>query len=160
PAPASPLIGRGAELAAIADLLLDRARLVTITGSGGSGKTRLALELAHALTERFEQVAFVPLAPIGSSDLVLSTIARALEIVELPAEPLADTLARTIGERRLLLVLDNFEHLLDGAVDVGRLLKHCSQLRVLVASRATSHLVGEHEYPLDPLPAPDAAALF
>jgi predicted ATPase/DNA-binding SARP family transcriptional activator len=161
PTPANPLIGRREELRAISDVLLGEARLVTLTGAGGSGKTRLALQVATALQAEFgQQVCFVTLAPLQDAELVPTTLMSALGVKEAAGEPPLETLRRSLRERALLLVLDNFEHLLEAAPLLAELLADCPRLKLLVTSRASLHLSGEHEYPLDPLPLKQARTLF
>jgi predicted ATPase/DNA-binding SARP family transcriptional activator/peroxiredoxin len=160
PAAANPLIGRQAELRAVRDLLAGDARLVTVTGAGGSGKTRLALELATSLADDSARaVCFVALAPVRDPQLLPAAIISALGIAESPGSAL-ETIERTLAGQPALLVLDNFEHLTPSAPILTELLAACPQLDVLVTSRASLHLSGEHEYPLNPLPLADAVALF
>jgi non-specific serine/threonine protein kinase len=157
PAPLTPLIGRQRELR-LADRLDPHAneRLFTITGPGGVGKTRLALQIAAELVDRFDDgVYFVDLAPVVDPGVVASTIVQTLGILQSGTQPVEETLARYLRERELLL-LDNFEQVLDAAPVVSRLLSVCPRLRVLVTSRAPLHIRGEHEAPLDPLPPPPA----
>jgi predicted ATPase len=160
PAPPTRLIGREQELAE-AGALLRAQRLVTLTGAGGSGKTRLALELAARL-ERNSGVAayFVDLAPLAEPELVVSAVARTLELEPKGDRPLLDTLTAQLRERRLLLVLDNCEHLLAAGPDIAALLAAVPGLRVLATSRSPLHLRGEWRYELGPLPLADAVALF
>jgi predicted ATPase/DNA-binding SARP family transcriptional activator len=160
--PASPtrLVGRKVELESIESLLDSGARLVTITGVAGSGKTRVALEVARRVAERGENVAFVPLATLSTPELVASTIARVLGIDETPGEPVGETIEAAIGDTRLLLTADNLEHLLDGAPAFARLLENCPNLTLLATSRSPLRLTGEHAYPLDPLPLDEAVSLF
>jgi predicted ATPase len=161
PTPANRLIGRREDLRALVDLLLGEARLVTVTGAAGSGKTRLALEVATAVEAEFaQQVCFVLLAPLREAELVPTTLLSALGIKEAAGEPPLVTLKRSLHEQALLLVLDNFEHLLGAAPLLAELLADCPRLKLLVTSRASLHLSGEHEYPLDPLPLKQAIALF
>ena len=124
PTQPTPLIGREQELARTADLLRrDEIRLLTLTGAGGTGKTRLALQLAADLLEEFpDGVFFVNLAAIRDPSLVVPTIAQTLAVRELPGQSLEETLAEYLRERRLLLLLDNFEQLLAGAPSLARLL--------------------------------------
>ena len=130
------------------------ARLVTLTGPGGIGKTRLALAAAGELAADFADGAFfVALAPLADPALVLQTIAGALDVTE------AD-LSEHLAARELLLVLDNFEHVLDAAPAVAELLAAAPDARVLATSRARLDLYGEHEVPVPPLTQEDAAALF
>jgi predicted ATPase/DNA-binding SARP family transcriptional activator len=161
PVSANRLIGRRSELRAVSDLLLGEARLVTVTGAGGSGKTRLALEVATRLEAEFGQrVYFIPLAPVPQAQLLPTTILSALGVSESASEPPLETLKRSLRARSLLLVLDNFEHLLQAAPPLAELLAGCPRLKLLVTSRAVLHLAGEHEYPLEPLPLKQAIALF
>lgn len=148
----TPLIGREQEVRE-AGRLLRAHRLVTLTGPGGSGKTRLALQLAAEVVEDFpEGVVWVPLQALHDPELVLPTIAGALGTTE--------TLGEGIAERRVLLVLDNFEQVLASASRVGELLAQHPQLKLLVTSREPLHLGGEHEYPVAPLREREAVALF
>jgi predicted ATPase len=158
PVPATPLVGRRLELAAVAALFRDEgARLVTLTGPGGTGKTRLALAVAEALeTELRDGAAFIHLAPLSRPELLLPTIAEALGLQEGGARPLAENLTEHVRERRMLLVLDNFEQLLAAAPLVGDLLAAAPRLLVLATSRAPLRLAAEREYPVSPFALPDA----
>lgn len=160
PLPLASLIGRGQELAQLGALLQrPDVRLVTLTGAGGTGKTRLALELVEQLWPAFaDGVAFVDLAPIREPALVGATIAQTLGITETPTLPIAARLTQLLCDRELLLVLDNFEHVIDAALLVVDLLSTCPHVAVLVTSRMSLHVRGEWEYPLDPLAVPDALA--
>ena len=161
PAPANRLIGRKDDLRALNDLLLGEARLVTVTGAGGSGKTRLALEVAMSLEAEFGQsVYFARLAPLRQPELLAVTILSTLGITEVPDEEPLDVLTRAVSDDSHLLVLDNFEHLLASAPLISEVLANCRRLKVLVTSRAPLHLSGEHEYSLEPLPIRSALALF
>jgi predicted ATPase/DNA-binding SARP family transcriptional activator len=155
--PASSFVGRERELADLRRLLLDpKVRLVSLTGPGGSGKSRLAIEIASSLLPTFPDGAFVVLlAPIAESGHVLPAIARALSVKEVPGRPLAETLERALAVKELLLLLDNFEHLLAAAVDVATLLDGCPRLKLLVTSRAPLRLSAEHLYEVPPLSLPD-----
>jgi len=161
PAPPNALIGREHETAELQAWLREpHARLLTLLGLPGVGKTRLALATAEALAAHFEDgVELVALAPVHDPELVVSTIARALGVQDLGGRPLLDTLAAYLRERHLLLVLDNFEHLLSAAPRVADLLAAAPALHVLVTSRAPLHLYGEHEYPVPPLALPDLGQL-
>jgi predicted ATPase/class 3 adenylate cyclase len=159
PVQLTSFVGREAEIAAIGGLL-DRARLVTLTGPGGTGKTRLALQVAAERLSRHEDGAFfVELAPIRDATLVGSAIAAALDVREAVDRPLVETLKDAIRDRELLLVLDNFEQILDAAPLVTDLLSSAPRLRVLVTSRAVLRVHGEHEFPVPPLTIPDPAHL-
>ena len=140
PNPPTPLVGREQELTEIRDLLGgSEVRLLTLTGIGGVGKTRLAVEAARASQpgEYFpDRVAFVALAPLGDPALVVSTIARSLGLREEQGESAADTLHAHLYHKRLLLVLDNFEHLLESAAEVAHLVEACPGVVVLATSRA------------------------
>ena len=157
PIPLTSLIGRDREISDVL-ALLDRPdlRLVTLTGPGGAGKTRLALAVSARLLDRFEDgVFFVDLASLRDPALVPSTVARSLGVHETGDEPLIESVQRHLSRRSLLLVLDNFEQLLPAAPTVATLLHTCPRLNVLVTSRAALHLSGEHELPVPPLAFPD-----
>ena len=155
PAPRTSFIGRERELEEIHDLL-GRVRLLTLIGPGGTGKTRLALRAAAEQVDRMEDGVFlVDLSAVTDPALVGSTIASA---VGLQPDPTADVLGAVSGylsEREILLVLDNVEHVVEAAPDVGRLMDAAPRLRVLATSRVPLHLSGEHQYLVRPLPLPD-----
>jgi predicted ATPase/DNA-binding SARP family transcriptional activator len=161
PVPPTPLVGRRLELTAVGALFRDEgARLVTLTGPGGTGKTRLALAVADALEPELRDGAvFVNLAPLADPELVVPTIAEALDVRE-GVRSLVEGVSEHLSERRLLLVLDNFEQLLSAAPLVGELLAAAPRLWVLATSRAPLHLAAEHEYPVPPFDVPDAGLPF
>src|SRR6266699_2028501 len=157
PAPLTPLVGREQEIAAVCALLWrPEVRLVTLTGTGGVGKTRLALGVAAAVNADFaDGICFVALAALIDPGLVLSTIAQALGVQEQGSRPLLEGLQDHLREKQLLLLLDNFEQVVSAAPVVAELLVAAPRLRVLVTSRTSLHLSGEHEFVVPPLALPD-----
>jgi predicted ATPase/transcriptional regulator with XRE-family HTH domain len=157
PVPPNPLIGRNEEVAAATALLRDpTVRLLTLTGAGGSGKTRLAIATASQLRPDFRDgVVFVDLAPLADPALVPGAIAAASRVREQPGCSLTATLGQALGARRLLLVLDNFEHLLSAAAIAGDLLAAAPSLKILATSRARLGLAMEQELPVLPLAVPN-----
>jgi predicted ATPase/DNA-binding transcriptional LysR family regulator len=150
----TPIVGRERELTEAAALLRDGSRLVTLTGAGGSGKTRLAVETAAGLVDDFRDGVFlVELAPLRDPELVAAAIADVLLVPP-------DELGERLRDCRLLLVLDNFEHLLEAAPRMPELLENAAGLKILATSRLPLHVAGEREYRVEPLPLEAAAALF
>jgi predicted ATPase/DNA-binding CsgD family transcriptional regulator len=161
PAQLTPLIGRQQELEEVCALLRsEQTRLVTLTGPGGIGKTRLGIRVAEELADEFaEGVCFDSLAPIRNPELVIPTIARTLGLRELGERPLSERLEELLKERELLLVLDNFEQVVEAAPRVAELLAVCPTLKVLATSREVLHLSCERVFPVPPLELPDVEQL-
>jgi predicted ATPase/DNA-binding CsgD family transcriptional regulator len=157
PVPPTLLVGRDRALTEARALLLRAdVRLLTLTGPPGIGKTRLAIEVGRATSGEFEDgVVFADLAPLTEPALVLPTIARILGIRPAAGQPLLERLAQALRDRELLLVLDNFEHLLDAAVDVGHVLEALPDLKLLATSREPLRLRWEHQMVIPPLAVPD-----
>jgi predicted ATPase/class 3 adenylate cyclase len=162
PVQPNELIGRERELGEAAALLAAKGlRVLTLTGTGGVGKTRLALQLAADLVEEFANgVFFVSLAPVRDWELVVPTIARTLGLREQPGETALETLGHYLSEKEQLLVLDNFEQVLAAAPAVAGLLASAPGLKLLVTSRTPLHLSGERTYPVPPLELPESVRLF
>jgi predicted ATPase len=154
PVPSTPFLGRRRELAEVTSLLQSRgARLLTLTGPAGTGKTRLALQSAAEASDAYpDGVFWAPLAPLSDPRLFLELAAQVVEA--------KGALADRIADRRLLLVLDNFEHLIDAAPELAGLLAACPNLQILVTSRELLRIPGEQAYPVPPLNPHDAAELF
>jgi predicted ATPase/class 3 adenylate cyclase len=153
PRPASSFVGREREREELLGLLRNGSRLLTLSGPGGSGKTRLALEVASELVPDFKAGVFwVGLAPLRDPALVIETIAQTLGA--------KDGLADHVSERELLLLLDNFEQVVEAAPELSRLLEACPNLRFLVTSRELLRIAGEVEYPVPPLAESEAVELF
>jgi predicted ATPase/class 3 adenylate cyclase len=156
----TPLIGREQQVTeAVALVRREGIRLVTLTGAGGTGKTRLSLQVAAELVADFEDgVFFVDLAAITDPHLFIPTVAQTLSVREKPGQSLVETLKDYLRDKHLLLVLDNFEQLLDAGPAVSAVLAGAPNLKALVTSRAPLHLLGEHEYSVPPLAVPDLNA--
>ena len=162
PVPATPFLGREGELAEVVELLTgDGTRLLTLTGPGGTGKTRLALQAAAEASESFpDGVFWVPLAPLRDPELVLPTLARTLSVSEEPGKPLEETLVAHLSGKTLLLLLDNVEHLLPPAAERIAALRASNGSCLLVTSRERLRIGGEQTWPVPPLAEDDGTALF
>lgn len=153
PRPASSFVGRKRERAEVVSMLGDGTRLLTLSGPGGSGKTRLAVEVASELVPEFKAGVFwVGLSALRHSALVMEAVTQTLGA--------KDGLAEHIGERKLLLLLDNFEQVMEAAGELGVLLEACPNLKLLVTSRELLRIRGEVDYPVPPLAEPEGVALF
>lgn len=159
PSPLTRLIGRESEVVEARRLLLqERVALLTVTGAGGTGKTRLCTEIAQGLQEYFtDGVAFVDLAPTTEPDLVPTKLAESLGIKSVPGQPLLATLSAALHDKNVLLMVDNFEQVTEAAPTITDLLSSCPMLKVLATSRTRLHLRGEWELPLSPLELPGDA---
>jgi predicted ATPase/class 3 adenylate cyclase len=154
PTQLTTFVGRDKELAEAGDLLRS-TRLLTLTGPGGTGKTRLSLQVAAAAADHFpDGVWFVALDAVRDPDLVAPTIARTLGIADNVTRTAVEMLAEAIGDGRVLLVLDNFEQVIDAAPDVADILRRCPNVTCLVTTRIALRVSGEQEYPVPGLPAP------
>jgi predicted ATPase/class 3 adenylate cyclase/DNA-binding CsgD family transcriptional regulator/tetratricopeptide (TPR) repeat protein len=158
PAQATGFVGRAAELAELRSLVAGGSRLVTITGPGGIGKSRLAVQVAaEAVDGAGDGVWLVELAPVADPELVVGTVAAVLGVREQPGRPVLDTLADTVGDRYLLLVLDNAEHVLGAVAKLAdTVLRCCPRAYLLVTSREPLGISGEHVFRVPPLPVPPA----
>jgi predicted ATPase/class 3 adenylate cyclase len=157
PAQLTSFIGRDRELGEIADLV-GRSRMVTLTGPGGSGKTRLAIAVAERLLPRFDDgVFFIPLAPIDDPERIPTAIATGLGLRESPDRPVVEVVEEYVRDKSVLLVTDNFEHLTGATPIIAKLLEVAPAVSVLATSRELLHAYGEREYPVPPLRVPGSA---
>lgn len=157
PAPTTPLIGRDHDIAEINALFEQKdLHLLTLTGPGGTGKTRLAVHLASILSDRFKDgVFFADLSPARDGMSMLSLIARTIGIKEVSDTPLIEDIVAQLQGKRLLLLLDNFEHLTSEATRIQDLLHNCPELSLMVTSREALRIRGEQVFPVSPLALPD-----
>ena len=159
PPPATTLLGRDEALTGAVERLRDGARVLTITGPGGTGKTRFSVELFHRVQGDYPGgAAFVSLVSVASASEVMTTVGAALGVAEAPGRSAVDAVATLFGNRRALLVLDNFEHLLDASADVATLASRCPALQIVTTSQAPLRIGAELELPLPPLELPPAGA--
>jgi non-specific serine/threonine protein kinase len=155
PVPSTPLVGRDDDLAAVLDLVRAAdTRVVTLSGLGGTGKTRLALEAASTLQTDFDATYFVDLAPIQDARLVGSAIGEVLGVRETREQEITETIAAAIGDRPTLFLLDNFEQVQEAASTIADVIKRAPTLKVLVTSRVLLRIRGEREYAVPPLGLP------
>jgi len=161
PVQPTPFMGREKEVAMLCDLLRrPEIRLLTLTGPGGVGKTRLALQVAAELSELFlDGIFVVPLAPVDDPEQVMPTIAQTLSIGEVGDQPLLTLVKSVLKHKQLLLLLDNFEQVADAAFQIADLLSACPKLKVLVTSQAVLHVRAEREFAVPPLAVPNPKRL-
>ncbi|MEO5952627.1 MAG: AAA family ATPase, partial [Chloroflexia bacterium] len=158
--PLTPLIGRDQELTQVVGMLArGEVRLLTLVGPGGTGKTRLALAVAAASGAVFDEIVVVALAAISDPELVVDAIAQTLGVGDAGDTPQETQLMERLSGQKRLLVLDNFEQIMEAAPKIVRLLGACPQLKALVTSREPLHLYGEYEFPVPPMSLPDIERL-
>ena len=162
PIPVHPIIGRNTLVQEVSYLLSQpHIRLLTLTGSGGIGKTRLALHLAHQLHTSFRDgVTFVELASILDADLVISAIAKAINLSEGGSQPFIEQIKSYFVHKHILMIFDNFEHVISARKIIGELITHSPGLKILVTSREPLHIYGEQEYSIPPLDLPEPQDYF
>ena len=154
PEPASPLVGRGSDLAALTELIAEH-RVLTITGPGGIGKTRTAIEVCRQIGGEFlDGVSFVALADVTDPTQFVPTLANALDVKEVEGRTLGDGVTALIGDKKALLLLDNLEQIIEAAPTVTQLVASCPELRLVVTSRTPMRIAAEREYQLEPLLLP------
>ena len=159
PTAMTPLVGRETDLDAVLSMLRGGDRLITITGPGGTGKTRLVTELLPLVTDRFaEDVRYLDLSGLTDWHLVLPAVARSLGVMDAEGRDLASAVPALVGDAEVLVVLDNMEQVLDAGPDVAGLVASTPRLKALITSREPLRVRGEIEYPLNPLPVPEADA--
>ncbi|HEX8618692.1 MAG TPA: BTAD domain-containing putative transcriptional regulator [Thermoanaerobaculia bacterium] len=157
----TPLHGRARELDELTLRLTAGARMLSITGAGGSGKTRLALELAHRIRETYDDVVWVELAPLSDPELIAQQIMDAMGVRQLAAEDVLQVVIDAARDRRMLFVLDNCEHLVQGSAFIAEeILRHCAKSAIVATTREALAIPGEQTWLVPPLSLPDAAALF
>ncbi len=160
PVPLTTLLGRERELTET-ERLLDKTRLLTLTGAGGSGKTRLALELARRAVDRFDEVVWVDLAPIADPELIPEQLLEALGLREVADVRDVDVIIEALKPRHALLVLDNCEHLVDACAALAEsILRRCESVSMLATTREALGIPGEQTWLVPPLAEPDAMQLF
>ncbi len=158
PAPETPLLGRHVELQALIEVVRAH-RVVTVTGAGGVGKTRLAIELARLISPEFlDGVAFVSMSEVSDPEEFVPALAAALDVKESEERTLGDGVASLIGDKRALVLLDNLEQVVAAAPDVAMLVERCPHLHVIATSRAPLRIAGEREFPLDTLELPSESS--
>ena len=160
--PATPFLGREHELAELVELLTDGTRLLTLTGPGGTGKTRLAMQAAAEASDRFpDGVFWVALAPLRDPGLVATALAEAIEVGDVPGGRLEETLVRSLAARRTLLLLDNCEHVVDEVAELAKaLVEGCPHIVLETSSRERLGLRAERVYAVPSMEAEDSRALF
>lgn len=161
PIPVNEMLGRSDDLATVTDAVVSGSRLVTITGPGGMGKSRLALEVARVVEREFSDgIVFVPLEPVFEAREVARAVADALGLRREYSTVTLDAIVESLSSKQLLLLMDNFEHLVEAAPEVARLVDGCDGLQVLVTSRRPLRVRGEREIPLAPLSDEASVELF